>query len=104
VLVGPFIDYYPEPHAGFHAQAALGLSLLTPRVFGDAATQRSQYLAAGGGLLLGTGWDWWIAEEWSIGVLGQFGLHVLGGKDDAGVQWTHVVAISPSLSLAVTYH
>lgn len=104
VLIGPFVDYYPDPRAGFHAQAALGLSFLTPRVFGDAATQRSQYLAIGGGLLFGTGYDWWVSEEWSIGVLGQIGLHVLGGKDDNGVQWTHVVAVSPSLSLAVTYH
>jgi hypothetical protein len=104
VLIGPFLDWYPNPRGGFHALGALGVSLLTPRVFGDSATQQSKYLAVGGGLILGTGYDVWVDEEWSLGVLGQLGISILGGKDDAGNAWTHVVATSPSLSIEITYH
>lgn len=104
VLIAPFLDYYPNPRSGFHVQAAPGVSLLTPRVFGDAATQQSKYLAVGGGLLLGTGYDFWVNEEWSLGVLWQFGIHILGGKDDAGNEWTHVITTSPALSVTLTYH
>lgn len=104
VLIGPFLDWYPNPRGGFHALGALGVSLLTPRVFGDSATQQSKYLAVGGGLILGTGYDVWVDEEWSLGVLGQLGISILGGKDDAGNAWTHVIATSPSLSIEITYH
>jgi hypothetical protein len=104
VLIGPFLDWYPNPRGGFHALGALGVSLLTPRVFGDSATQQSKYLAVGGGLILGTGYDVWVDEEWSIGVLGQLGISILGGKDDAGDAWTHVITTSPSLSIEITYH
>ena len=58
----------------------------------------------GGGLLIGTGYEWWVADEWSIGVLGQFGVRVLSGKDDSGVRWTHVITNSPTLGVTLTYH
>lgn len=103
-LIGPFVDWYPNPRGGFHAQAALGLTTLTARVFGHGATERSEYLGLGGGLLIGTGYDWWVAAEWSIGVLTQLGVRVLRGEDDDGVSWTHVMTTSPTLSISLTYH
>ena len=103
-LIAPFVDWYPNVRGGFHAQAALGLATLTPRLFGHPATDDSEYLAVGGGLLIGTGYEWWVADEWSIGVLGQFGVRVLSGKDDSGVRWTHVITNSPTLGVTLTYH
>jgi hypothetical protein len=103
-LIAPFVDWYPNVHGGFHAQAALGLATLTPRLFGHPATDNSEYLALGAGLLIGTGYEWWVADEWSIGVLGQLGFRVLTGKDDAGVRWTHIITNSPTLGVTLTYH
>jgi hypothetical protein len=103
-VIGPFVDWYPNVRGGFHAQGGLGLATLTPRLFGHPATQRSEYLAVGGALVLGTGYDWWVADEWSIGFMGQLGLRYLRGEDDSGVRWTHIVTNSPSLWLVLTYH
>ena len=103
-LIAPFVDWYPNVHGGFHAQAALGLATLTPRLLGHPATDNSEYLALGAGLIIGTGYEWWVADEWSIGVLGQFGIRVLTGKDDSEVRWTHIITNSPTLGVTLTYH
>lgn len=103
-LLGPFFDWYPNPHRGFHFQGALGLATLTPRVFGDSATERSEYLAVGGGLMLGAGYDVWVDEEWSLGVLARTTAAVCSGRDDADVRWLHLVITSPSLLVTLTYH
>jgi hypothetical protein len=103
-VIAPFVDWYPNVRGGFHAQAALGLATLTPRVFAHPATEKSEYIAIGGALLLGTGYEWWVADEWSIGVLAQLGLRVLRGKDDGDVAWTHLVTNSPTLCVSLTYH
>jgi len=103
-LIGPFFDWYPNPHRGFHFQGALGLATLTPRVFGDSATERSEYLAVGGGVMLGAGYEVFVDEEWSLGVLARTTVAVCGGRDDADVRWLHVVITSPSLLVTLTYH
>lgn len=103
-LIGPFVDWYPNVRGGFHAQAALGLATLVPRVFGHPATSESEYSAVGGALIIGTGYEWWVGDEWSIGALSQLGLRVLRGEDEAGRQWTHLITNSPSFCVSVTYH
>jgi hypothetical protein len=103
-VIGPFVDWYPNVRGGFHAQGALGFATLTPRVFAHPATEKSEYIAIGGALLLGTGYEWWVADEWSIGVLAQLGVRVLRGKDDDDLAWTHVVTNSPTLCVSLTYH
>ena len=103
-VIGPFVDWYPNVRGGLHVQGGIGLATLTPRLFGHPATQRSEYLALGGALLLGTGYDWWVSDEWSIGFMGQLGLRFLRGEDDSGRRWTHFVTNSPSLCLVLTYH
>jgi hypothetical protein len=103
-LIAPFVDYYADPRSGFHLQAALGLATLTPRVLGDSATEQSTYLALGGGLMLGAGYEWWVDDEWSLGVLSRTTLAVLTGKDDADVRWMHVAVTSPGLLVTLTYH
>ncbi len=103
-LIGPFVDWYPHPSEGLHVRLTLGLATLTPRLIGHPATQRSEYLAVGGGLALGVGYDWWVADEWSIGVMSQLGAAFLKGKDDSDVDWTHIVTISPGLFVCLTYH
>src|SRR5262245_48548928 len=102
-LIGPFVDYAFESLYGLHVQAALGLATLTPRVFGDPATSVSEYLALGGGLMFGGGYEWDISENWRIGVLSRTTLSVLSGRDDSKARWLHVVITSPGLLLTITY-
>jgi hypothetical protein len=104
VLLAPFVDVYPNVRHGFHVQGALGLAVVAPRVFGSSATDRSDYSAIGGGLMLGAGYEFWIADEWSLGVLGRTTLNILVGKDESDVRWTHVVITSPSFLFTLTYH
>jgi hypothetical protein len=104
ILLGPFLDYYGNPRRGFHLQGALGLAVLTPRMAGDLSTDNDIYRAIGGGLMLGTGYEWWVADEWSLGILARLTLNVLTGKDDSDVRWTHVALTTPSLLVSLTYH
>lgn len=103
-LIGPFLDWYMDPERGLHLQGALGLATLTPRVFGHDSTEQSEYLALGAGLMLGAGYDFFVADEWSLGVLARTTVSVLGGEDDASDGWLHVVTTSPGLLVSLTYH
>lgn len=104
-LVGPFFDWYPTPHKGFHLQAALGVASLSG-VQLDAFPVRDDepYTAIGGGIMFGVGHEWWIGEQWSMGVLGRVMGALLMGKDDQDVRWYHAAGTSPSVLLTVTYH
>lgn len=103
-LIGPFVDVYLDPRRGLHLQGAIGLATLTPRVFGHAATERSEYLALGGGLMFGAGYDFWIADEWSLGILARSTLAFVGGDDEQDASFRHLVVTSPGLLVTLTYH
>lgn len=102
-LIAPFLDYAVESVPGVHLQMALGLATLTPRVIGDPATSVSEYLALGGGLMFGTGYEWELSESWRLGILSRTTLSVLGGRDESEASWLHVVVTSPGLLFTLTY-
>jgi hypothetical protein len=101
-VVGPFIDWYPNPSKGLHLQAAIGFASIQS----GWGSERSEpeYAAYGGGVMLGVGYEWFVADEWSLGVMGRITGAVVTGEDDNGVRFYHAVGTSPSLLLAVTYH
>ena len=102
-LIAPFLDYALDSVPGVHIQLALGLATLTPRVIGDPATSVSEYLALGGGFMFGGGYEWDISESWRLGILSRTTVSVLGGRDESGARWSHVVVTSPGLLLTLTY-
>jgi hypothetical protein len=102
-LIAPFMDHAFASLPGVHLQLALGLATLTPRVLGDVATTQSKYLALGAGLMIGTGYEWPVSESWRLGVLARTTLSVLGGDDDSGASWVHVVVTSPGVLFSLTY-
>jgi hypothetical protein len=102
-LLAAFADHAFERLPELHIQFGLGLATLTPRVFGDAVTNRSDYLALGAGLMLGGGYEFPVSESWRIGVLARTTICVLGGRDEARTRWLHVVTTSPGLLLSLTY-
>jgi hypothetical protein len=102
-VFGPFVDHYFDPRGGLHAQLALGIA--TVRGLGIADLQvDGDHVVLGVGGMLGFGYDWWISEEWSFGVLGRLLLAGSTGEDVGGVRWEHGVSVAPSLLFAATYN
>lgn len=102
-LLGPFLDYYFDAVRGLHFQAALGFAWLNGLSQGGGRFD-DRYHAFGGGFMLGFGYEWWVAREWSVGVLGRVMGGYAVGDDEADVQWGHAVGTAPSVLLTVTYH
>jgi hypothetical protein len=102
-LVGPFFDYYRNPGGGLHIQGAIGLANVRGLNV-DAANFDKDAISIGGGLMFGVGYDWWVSEQWSIGVLGRLAVGVTGQEDKSGVRWYHTVGGSPSILFVGTYN
>jgi len=94
LVVGPFIDAFPDSKGGFHVGGSAGLGFATFDVSGtdDGASG----LGAGGAFW--TGWDVWIAPEWSMG--GLLRIDALYAKDDD----VSVSSVGLSLMFSVLYN
>ena len=66
--LGPFIDGYPNPRGGFHLGGTIGLS--NARLTSDQNLRSTK--AFGFGLAAWLGYDWWVADQWSVGGQLQF--------------------------------
>lgn len=103
MLIGPMIDYYPDPERGFHLQLAAGYSEL----FGEDAEGNSTVNnPQGGGLSAGIGYEFWLHPEFSVGFMGRVGYSYLVVHDTlAGVPVRERDSILlPTLELTMTYH
>jgi len=102
-LLGIMGDFYPNPRRGLHLQAALGVAALTGLNPGGNIWS-DRHAAVGGGAMLGIGYEWWVGEQWSLGILGRGTVAALAEDDAHGVRWFHFVAAWPSILFTVTYH
>jgi hypothetical protein len=59
--VQAYVDYYPDPKGGFHVLGAVGPTLLLADHF------RSADAAPGVAASVGTGYDFWLSSETSLG-------------------------------------
>ncbi len=70
LFVGPYVDWYFDPHKGMHLLGSVGGARITTKdKSGNTADQNAS--PVGGGLIAGFGYDWWIGEHWSAGVVGR---------------------------------
>jgi hypothetical protein len=100
-LVGPFFDYYFNPTKGAHIEAAIGFATVT----GTAVTSSSKdTVALGGGAVIGAGYEWWLSDNWSVGVLGRMAVGWVTGRDNADVRWYRSVGASPSVLFTATFN
>lgn len=90
--IGPFIDYYPSEEGNFHLQAELGVISF----FFTPGSSNIRGASAGAGL----GYDGWISERWSMGLLGRFTYAYVAEKNSSLTFHT----LLPALLLSVTYH
>lgn len=98
--LGPFVDYYFDPHQGAHVQAALLLS----GVFVQQKGQLESATGFGFGAMVGGGYELWVGHEWSIGPLLRVTLYddAIEGDDSGGKATLRMLV--PSLLLGATYH
>jgi hypothetical protein len=95
IMGGPIIEWYLNPEGGFH----LGGGPVGARLeIKDESGDLSEHEPVGGGGVVGVGYEWWVAEQWALGVMGRFAAARL--EDDDIV---HVVTVA-SLMVNVTYH
>jgi hypothetical protein len=102
-VVGPWLDYYFNPRGGLHLPAAVGVAMMNGFDYRGFQLTRDKS-ALGAGLLVGLGYDWWISEQWSVGVLGRVTAIAATNKDDEGRSWIHLTGSAPSLLFSAAYN
>jgi hypothetical protein len=96
-MFGAMADWFLWPHeSGFHLQGALTFAVVAVD-YKNAGVSVGRD-ASGIGAILGAGYEWPIADEWAIGVLGRLSLASL--SDD---QRSHGV-FAPSVLAALTWY
>lgn len=101
-LIGPFVDWYPNPRQGLHLQGAVGLVTVRRGDFTEGDIDDE--IAIGAGVMLGFGHEWWVSDQWSFGILGRITAGMAVGDDSTGAQWTYGVGVSPSILFTATYN
>ncbi len=98
-IVALFGDYYFDPTKGLHLEALVGYGVLSAQA-SDGSTSSNDPT----GLALGVGFgnDWWVSDEWSIGVLGRFIYAPLSYS--AGGETLKYSTITPALMATFTYN
>lgn len=96
VTLGPFIDGFPDSNRGWHFGGLLGVSAVS--VEDSSADGVSETMGFGGAAFFG--YDFWVAEEWSVGPLLRFS-GTLTRDDDGNVD---AATFSTVLSFTALYH
>jgi hypothetical protein len=102
-LLGPFVDLYFRPRSGLHLQAAAGLATIRGWDLPEAQ-DNPDAVSVGGGAMVGFGYDWWVGDEWSIGILARLAAVVGVQEDEMGNTWVHAIGSSPALLFTATFH
>ncbi len=106
-MLGPMFDFYPDPAAGLHLTVSVGLGRFGLGD-GDAELELpievpvADQQGVGVSGMLGVGYDFWIADVASLGVLGRFMIARTGAEDDNDIDWHHTV-YSPALLLSASF-
>jgi hypothetical protein len=103
-LLGPMLDYYPDPHDGLHFQAAAGLFYMARPGYTPGDFSSREYSALGVGAMVGLGQEWWVTDQSSIGVTTQVLAATAEGRTQDGESWRHVIVATPTFVFTWTYH
>lgn len=111
VGIGLLADWYIDPKSGWHVLGALSIagfamedsSSRHTEILPDGTQQSvpdvKNHSSAGGSFTFGGGYEWWIADQWSLGPILRFTYAATKSSDD---QWSHR-AWSSALLLGGTY-
>ncbi|MBK8999268.1 MAG: hypothetical protein IPM35_26410 [Myxococcales bacterium] len=102
--IGPFLAYYPNASSGLHGMLAPTFVLAKLGAKKDLAFEYDDHSkdGVGWGVVLGAGYDFWIGEQWSLGVAARFQyVSVELGSTEPASTFSAVV---PGVLASVTYH
>jgi hypothetical protein len=102
-VIGPWFDYYFDPRGGLHLPASVGLAVVRG-IDAQGASLHRDDVAFGAGILAGIGYEWWVSDEWSVGITGRLTGIVATSKESDGNRWMHLIGSSPSVLFTVTYN
>lgn len=99
-IIGPFVDWYPEPSQGFHVLASAGVAYVSYGSKGGGATVSGTGL----GLTGGVGYEIWVGDQWSLGA--QFRMQYASPsiKSDGMTSSVDTTTLVPALIVGATYH
>jgi hypothetical protein len=63
VVVGPFVDWFPDETGGAHVGAMLGIGGIGL----SSGDDNDEEMSSGWGASLWAGYDFWVASQWAIG-------------------------------------
>ncbi|MBX3128889.1 MAG: hypothetical protein KF718_19390 [Polyangiaceae bacterium] len=104
-LFMPMVDFYLDPQSGLHFQGGVGLGTF---VMGQAyptgpGPDARAHTGIGPGFMLGVGYEWFVSDEWSMGLAARVLYAATSGSDPESVDWTHR-SFAPTMMVTVTYH
>lgn len=79
LMVGPFFDAFPDPKDGFHLGAMAGFAM---HQISDHPSNVDRTTGFGGAAWLG--YDWWVSDEISAGLMLRFNGALTSGDEGAG--------------------
>lgn len=94
IAIGPFVDFYPDPDAGYHGQFRIGWGGLETSVDGGVGGSDPTGLV----MSLGGGYDYWLTDVLGVGGLARFTYAPLSQNDVT----FHTLAFN--LLASVTYY
>lgn len=128
-LYGAGVDVYPMPSNGAHFQAAVGAMVVATNQWGTGSSDSSSIdgsvgsfgpggapapqpirvpdlhvreSSAGIGAMIGGGYEWWIAHQWSLGIIARA---TAGRVEYSDYEGSHLqVIVIPAILGGVTYH
>lgn len=95
--LGFLIDYYIDPKDGFHIQGLVGYATLQ-----STNSSNNSKTPSGLALSAGVGKEWWVGDEWSVGILGR--VQYVNAKADYGLATETITAFVPAVMATFTYH
>ncbi|MBN2193833.1 MAG: hypothetical protein JW751_13545 [Polyangiaceae bacterium] len=107
-MIGPMLDYYFDPDSGLHLTGSIGYARLG---LGDGEVEEdipfvdlrlADQHAGGISGMIGVGYDFWVSDIVSLGVLGRFMLARVSGEDDDDLDYRHTV-YSPAVLFSASF-
>lgn len=105
---GPFVDWYFRPAEGLHAQAAITFATATVAKSTDPSARYllpwRDFSGSGWSLVTGLGWETWIGDQWSAGVLGRIQYGQVSLKSSDGIEKIPSAFAVIAAMATFTYH
>ncbi len=104
-VAGPMVDVYPVPTLGLHLQGlvGVGIGVVGETLLVPERPKLRSHTATGWGFGLGIGYEWWIADDWGLGLLARVNYASTSGPDVDSNDWSHGF-LAPGLLLTLTYN